>query len=165
MTLPIIRRLSPALLALLWSPLLAAAPPPRSLQDARKEIAVRKGMESARSRLRAEAQQRRLAARGGAWAISGTVRSSLDASPVGDVNVSIYDERGSLLGTTATFPDGTYSFSALVDGTYHVQADGSPVHVSDGIHTAAGGLPCPGFCDPTGGDPVVVSGAGASLRR
>ena len=60
--------------------------------------------------------------------IQGTVTSSIDGSPVGDVRVELYtheiesryiEEQGGLYATAFTNPDGAYTFSGLDEGTYN----------------------------------------------
>ncbi len=52
--------------------------------------------------------------------ITGTVTDASTSSPVGNVEVDLYDSSGGFLASTQTAPDGTYTFLDLVTGSYKV---------------------------------------------
>jgi len=52
--------------------------------------------------------------------ISGTVTDASTSSPVGNVEVDLYDSSGGFLASTQSASDGTYTFPDLVTGSYKV---------------------------------------------
>ncbi len=95
-----------------------------------------------------------LAAAGG---ISGLVAELGSGTPLGGIEVAVFDTAGEYHGADTTASDGTYTITGLPSGTYHVTTVDAPAHVDQLFHS----LVCPGGggygCDPTTGDSITVT--------
>ncbi len=89
--------------------------------------------------------------------ISGTVTDETTGSGVADIWIEVYDASGSFVSRGNTDGSGAYTtWEAVPDGTYFVVA----VNDVGFVHELYDDIPCPGYCDVTTGEPVVILGGG-----
>ena len=87
--------------------------------------------------------------------VSGRVTDEADGQGVAQATVRLYRSGGQSYDytTTSTATDGTYAFSGLAPGTYHLRTSDS--RYLDELYD---GLPCEDSCTVSSGTPVVVAG-------
>jgi uncharacterized surface anchored protein len=69
--------------------------------------------------------------------VSGVVHAHSDHRPLPEATVTLLDEAGNVLATTATGEKGEYAFEDLLDGDYSVVASGfAPVATT--VHVGLG---------------------------
>ncbi len=99
---------------------------------------------------------RELHALSGTGSISGSVKSTADASPVAG-DVYLWSDTGFYLQNASTDGSGSYSFTGLAAGSYRVSTRSSTGFVDELYDD----IECVGGCIVTGGDPVVVADGAA----
>jgi 5-hydroxyisourate hydrolase-like protein (transthyretin family) len=99
--------------------------------------------------------------------ITGTVTDASTDAPLKAVTVSLYNSGDSLLTTTTTAADGTYSFSSLATGTYEVGFD-SPANYAPqfykGKSTLASATPISVTSGSTTADIDAAMAAGGQVK-
>jgi hypothetical protein len=87
--------------------------------------------------------------------ITGTVTDSVTNAPLQNIDIYIYDTDGYIAAYATSDANGNYSSEGrLSTGTYFASAyDWSYVHINELYKD----LPCPDFCDPSGGTPISVT--------
>ncbi len=85
--------------------------------------------------------------------ISGQIITSYDSTPIGNVEVRIYDEQGIYETSTYTDDLGSYKILGLDQGNYFVQTNS----FENFIDELYDNISCPFSCTPTDGTPVPVS--------
>ncbi len=87
--------------------------------------------------------------------IHGSVTAQATGSPIGNINVDVYDETGDHVVCALTEPDGSYVAGPLLPGSHFVIA--AEQAFSGWAPELYLERPCLGGCDPTSGDPVAVA--------
>jgi hypothetical protein len=85
--------------------------------------------------------------------IVGEVTGEPDGRPLGGSRLELYGESGDWVDSTTANPAGEYRFDGLAPGIYFVRTDN---YSSDYLDELYDDIPCPGWCDPTLGTPIVV---------
>lgn len=99
--------------------------------------------------------------------IEGSVLDAVNAQPVSDLSLELYDEAGNYV--TYGYPDydGKYYFGRLPSGSYFVA---TYVYGGSYINEVYNNIHCQGTCDPTTGTPIpvvegqITSGIGFALE-